>query len=393
MAQMTLAINTDSTVFVSNTYYVRHLFLISFLGIVVLPETADHDRFSNDGRTDIVACEITPLSFMDSTFTIRRCIDVDEACHYFLTWPIKEGWNHSTDDEEVRQVFYPGDPDGFILGTIQDKGGQETVVGCILAIRHTNELAWIGCYIVGEEHRGKGYGTKIFNAAMDHLKKCRYIGLDAKVEKVAAYKRAGFKQTGGWTGKTFRGDMVKDVLEKLQAEDYQDVNVEDWTRTDSTQDIAHLEKQSTGYDRPDFWNRWVNMHTGVTKTGESAKDHGRHVVKVLDQDGKIAHFASIRPAVKGFLITLYAGNLHVAKALLRYLVQWVVDRSASDTWLLPKSHWMVINGNGCASNPDSLNLYEQLDFEWVSTRERMYYDAYPTGSISQLYSVASLTVG
>ncbi|SAM07509.1 hypothetical protein [Absidia glauca] len=330
---------------------------------------------------------------MDPTFSIRLCKDVDEACQYFLTWPIREGWNHSTDDEEVRQVFYPCDPSGFLLGTVKDSDGVETVVGCILALKHTDALAWIGCFIVADSHRGKGYGGKIFQRGMDHLEGCQYIGLDAKVEKVASYERVGFKRSGGWMGKTYRGDMVKDVLEKLDPEDYHDVKVMDWTDDDTADQVAQVDRRATGYYRPDFWKYWIKMHTGTSKNGDCAKDHGRHVAKVLGQDGKVAHFASIRPAVKGFLITLYAGDIHVAEALLRYLVQWVVNRSSSPGWLLPKNHWMVVNGNACASNPHSLALFENLNFEWVSTRERMYRDAYPTGNSLELFSVASLTVG
>ncbi|ORZ25227.1 hypothetical protein BCR42DRAFT_3992 [Absidia repens] len=337
---------------------------------------------------------------MDPTFTIRPCKDVDEASYYFLKWPVQEGWNHSTDDAEIRHAFYPCDPDGFMLATITNKDdGQETVVGMVLALKHTKDLAWIGCFIVAEQYRGAGYGRRIFQHAMDYLEGTRYIGLDAKLEKVKSYERVGFELTGGWTGKTYRGDIVRDVLNKLKGDNYTDVNILDWQDDggddhQALEQLALLDQQHSGYYRPEFWTHWMRLHTTAV-AGYKARDYGRYAVKVLNADGGVAHFATIRPAVKGFVITLISGDLHVAEALLRHMAQWIID-SASDssTWLLPKDHRMVINGNGCATNQACMDLYQGLGFEWVSTRERMFFKGvHPSTDPSGLYSIASLTVG
>jgi ribosomal protein S18 acetylase RimI-like enzyme len=277
------------------------------------------------------------------------------------------------------------------LGTIKDTAGQEIVVASLLALGHTDELAWIGCYIVDKAHRGKGYGIKLFQHGLDHLKGHRYIGLGAVLSVVPAYERSGFKQS--WLCKTFRGDMVKDVLAKLSPDDYQNVAVTDWTDDDSIQDLARLEQRCTGYYRPVFWKQWIRMHTGPTRTGDCARNHGRLAAKVLDQHGKLAHFASLRPAVKGFALVLYSQDPHAAEALLRYVVQSVVDGSSSAHWSLPKNHYMALDANGCGDNPASFALYEKLGFNVVTTHRRMYHDAYPTGDLSGLFSAASLTIG
>ncbi|CAO3594994.1 unnamed protein product [Absidia cylindrospora] len=330
-------------------------------------------------------------------FAIRRCTDVDEVCHYFLTWPVEEGWNHCYGAEEIRQVFYPCDPNGFFLGTLMNENGQETVVATILTLRHTDDLAWIGSFIVAKNHRGKGYGSKLFQHGMNYLKGCRCIGLESLPTVVPNYRRLGFD---GWTSKTFRGDMIKNVLEKLDAKKYEDVCIMDWTDTDNgnldqLEQLIVLEKRTTGYDRPNFWKRWIRLHSSNGANGTQAASYGRYAVTVPNSSGGIGHFALIRPVVYGFSITIFSDSIHVAKALLRYLVQRVVEAACdpSSKWLLPKDHPLDVNGNVCSLNPVSVALFQDLGFEYVSSRERMFYGTPPDADLSGLFSVATLTVG
>ncbi|KAI8089798.1 uncharacterized protein BX664DRAFT_141711 [Halteromyces radiatus] len=330
---------------------------------------------------------------MDPSFRIRPCTDVEEACHYFLKWPVREGWNHSPDDQEIRQAFYPSDPNGFLVGTVRDKEtGKETVVCTVIAMRHNDDVAFLGCFIVDNAHRGKGYGTVLFKHALKRLETCRFVGLESMYPMVPRYQKIGFDI--GWTSTTLRGDMIENVLNKISKVDGQDISIVDLTeraKIDSSlgQQLAAVENKYTGMDRPVFWKNWLTLHTS-----KDAAQHGRHAVAVLDADGNVAHIGFIRPAVLGFVTTLFCSDAHIASTLLRHLVQWVIDSTSSPSWALPKNHDLTVDANACSANPTALALYEDLGFKVASGRKRMWLSGLsPKSDHSGIYGVGSLTVG
>jgi GNAT superfamily N-acetyltransferase len=101
-----------------------------------------------------------------------------------VEWAAAEGWNPGRGDANA---FYAADPDGFLMGFLEDEP-----VACISAVTYGSSFGFIGFYIVAPEHRGKGYGLQIWNAAMDRLRK-RTIGLDGVVEQKKNYQKSGFE--------------------------------------------------------------------------------------------------------------------------------------------------------------------------------------------------------
>jgi ribosomal protein S18 acetylase RimI-like enzyme len=94
-----------------------------------------------------------------------------------------EGWNPGLHDADS---FYATDPNGFFAGLL---GGQP--IATISAVKYSPDFAFIGLYIVKPGYRGKGYGLRLWNAALDYLEGCN-IGLDGVVERQEAYKKSGF---------------------------------------------------------------------------------------------------------------------------------------------------------------------------------------------------------
>lgn len=60
------------------------------------------------------------------------------------------------------------------------------------ALKYVSDHGFIGLFIVKPEHRKKGYGSKIFNHAMEYLGN-RNIGLDGVLKQVHYYEKNGFK--------------------------------------------------------------------------------------------------------------------------------------------------------------------------------------------------------
>lgn len=94
-----------------------------------------------------------------------------------------EGWNPGLHDASA---FYAADPDGFLIGTLDD-----TPVGCISAVNYGNVFGFIGFYIVVPQHRGKGYGMRLWQAAMARLQGVT-VGLDGVLAQQENYQKSGF---------------------------------------------------------------------------------------------------------------------------------------------------------------------------------------------------------
>lgn len=118
---------------------------------------------------------------MNSTLTIRPM--TAEEMDLAVDLAAAEGWNPGLHDAEP---FRATDPEGFLIGLLNDEP-----VGCISAVSYGGTFGFMGFYIVLPEHRGKGYGMKLWERAIDHLNG-HLIGGDGVFERLDDYRRSGF---------------------------------------------------------------------------------------------------------------------------------------------------------------------------------------------------------
>ncbi len=98
-------------------------------------------------------------------------------------WSLEEGWNIGRYDHDA---FYATDPAGFFIGELNGEP-----IGSVSGVAYGESYGFVGIYILRPEYRGKGYGIRIFNAAMEHLAG-RCIGLDGVIAQQDNYRRSGF---------------------------------------------------------------------------------------------------------------------------------------------------------------------------------------------------------
>lgn len=103
---------------------------------------------------------------------------------FFLSLSQKEGWNPGIND---RLPFYKTDPHGFFIGRLDGKR-----VGCISAVAYDATFGFMGFYIILPEYRGKGFGLKLWNHAIEYLGN-RCIGLDGVIAQQDNYRKSLFK--------------------------------------------------------------------------------------------------------------------------------------------------------------------------------------------------------
>ena len=99
-------------------------------------------------------------------------------------WAAAEGWNPGLDEAAC---FFGADPNGFFLGMLDGEP-----VACISGVAYDETFGFLGFYIVKPEHRGQGYGLRIWQHCMDYLGG-RNVGLDGVVEQQSNYRKSGFR--------------------------------------------------------------------------------------------------------------------------------------------------------------------------------------------------------
>jgi len=97
------------------------------------------------------------------------------------------GWNQTAADWER---FLIASPEGCFVAELE---GQ--VCGTVTTITYENRFAWVGMVLVDPQHRGKGIGTRLLHAAIEHLdgRKLSTIKLDATPQGKPLYEKLGFE--------------------------------------------------------------------------------------------------------------------------------------------------------------------------------------------------------
>ena len=98
-------------------------------------------------------------------------------------WAAAEGWNPGLGDAAC---FATVDPAGFLIGDLA--GRPAATISCV---NYDQRFAFLGFYIVPADLRGRGYGLRIWQAAMAHAG-ARTVGLDGVVAQQENYKKSGF---------------------------------------------------------------------------------------------------------------------------------------------------------------------------------------------------------
>jgi GNAT superfamily N-acetyltransferase len=98
-------------------------------------------------------------------------------------WAAAEGWNPGLADAAC---FATVDAQGFLIGELD--GAAAATISCV---NYDARFSFLGFYIVRPDLRGRGFGLRIWNAAMAHAG-ARTVGLDGVVAQQANYKKSGF---------------------------------------------------------------------------------------------------------------------------------------------------------------------------------------------------------
>lgn len=99
-------------------------------------------------------------------------------------WAADEGWDPGESDGAC---FFTQDPEGFFLGRFDGEP-----VSAISVVNYGADYAFLGCYLVRPDVRGRGYGLTTWKTALAHAGG-RTVGLDGVVAQQGNYRQSGFE--------------------------------------------------------------------------------------------------------------------------------------------------------------------------------------------------------
>jgi GNAT superfamily N-acetyltransferase len=259
-----------------------------------------------------------------------------------------EGWNPGLHDAEC---FYRTDPEGFIIGILDKRP-----VACISAVSYQKQFGFIGFFVVMPEMRGKGYGLRLWQAAMDRLTG-QNIGLDGVPAQVTNYMKSGFNlayRNSRFEG--FSSGLPSPACPMIAA-----------IKEIPLGKVLQYDRQCFPAERPAFIGSWLNQ--------PSSSAFG------YLENNQLRGYGVIRRCRKGYKIgPLFADNANIAEKLYLSLVSGT--EKGSPVYLdIPEI------------NPAAVKLAAQYKMKEVFATARMYSKGQPDIALEKVFGVTTFELG
>lgn len=289
------------------------------------------------------------MNVVEETLDYEIRVATLEEVQLAASWAAAEGWNPGHCDA---RLFYETDPTGFYVGLLAGKP-----IASISIVKYGTSFAFLGLYIVRAEHRGKGYGLRLWQAAMESVGS-RAVGLDGVVAQQANYVKSGFAYR--YANSRYEGQSVK-----------VDSNVSDLVCLHSEVPFEQVRVYDTdvfGTERSTFLQGWVNQPDSFAfvKLGESKEVTG---------------YGLIRPCVKGFKIgPLFADTPVIAEELFKAL---------SDS--VPEGSFLYLDTPSV--NLAAVELAQRHGMSICFETARMYAGVAPNCLVQRIFGVTTFELG
>lgn len=263
-----------------------------------------------------------------------------------IEWAAAEGWNPGLADAAC---FSSVDPHGFLIGELD--GAPAATISCV---NYDARFSFLGFYIVRPDLRGKGFGMRIWQAAMAHAGP-RVIGLDGVVAQQDNYKKSGFALA--YANIRYGGTVAAPASARDDVVALGDVPFAALAADDATVFPAR---------RSSFLRAWIGAPG--------------HVGCALVRNGKLAGWGVIRPCRNGRKIgPLAADDRAAAEAVL--------------SALLARAGGGEIFLDVPGVNREAIALAEGLGLAPVFETARMYTGAIAPLRLERMFGVTSFELG
>ena len=261
-------------------------------------------------------------------------------------WAAAEGWNPGRHDAAL---FFAADPQGFLAGFLD---GQ--LIATISAVRYGQRCGFIGFYIVKPEFRGRGFGWKLWQVAMERLAGYN-VGLDGVLAQQDNYRKSGFQLA--YRNIRYQVQFAARISIDSKFVDLASLPFET---------ILAYDSRCFFTPRPEFLRPWI------------AQPAGRALACV--SDGQLQGYGVIRQCRSGCKVgPLFADSPEIADQLFMTLTAYAENQPIFLDVPEP--------------NSAAVALAEQYKMQPVFQTARMYTGPAPALDLDKIFGVTSFELG
>jgi len=294
---------------------------------------------------------------MESKWRIRQAEEPE--VELYLKWADREGWVMRP---EITRGFYKEFPYGWFIcelisdssktsrdqkPTISNERTSNKAIGVLHCVKYRSNVGFIGFFVVDPEHRGQGFGQKMFQYVVeDYLfaengggPEAKAVGLFAMKDAVPFYMRHGFQkeeETVRFLGKVRKESLVMGSkldgslntqvtgkVEIIRINNQYDVHYLNYfIRIESDlEEVVLMDEKYNLTFRPGLWRNWIE---GERKSLEK-KDNSCSSVLYRDVNGRLAGMGMLGGVTRQGLYLLrlgpvYAESFEIFKAVVTQLL-------------------------------------------------------------------------
>jgi len=269
-----------------------------------------------------------------------------------IDWAAAEGWNPGLHDGAL---FYSTDPHGFFIGVLDGEP-----IATLAGVAYDGSYGFLGLYIVKPEHRGKGYGLRLWQEATAYLGE-RNVGLDGVLEQQANYEGSGF--TLAYRNVRYQGRRPDGVSERGAETSGEVVPITDVP----FDELVRYDAACFPVARPAFLGRWT------TQPESSAL--------ALLRGGALTGFGVVRQCREGYKVgPLFADDAQSADALFLALASGI-EGDAPLYLDVPQPH------------AEAVRLAERYGMQPSFETVRMYSRGEPAMALDRIFGVTTFELG
>lgn len=265
-------------------------------------------------------------------------------------WAVEEGWNPGRHDIDIAAAT---DPEAFVA--LRHAG---EFVGGGTIYSHGGAFGFMGLFIVRPDHRGRGWGGRLWHARrdmlLDRLRPGAAIGMDGVITMAPFYGRGGFVEA------------YRDIRFDGIAHGDPDADIVEVGPSDDALRSAVLALDAFEVDRRVFLTAWI-------------EPIDVHTVAAID-DGRVTGFGVLRPCATGFRFGPVIAD-----------TQAVARRIVSD--LMHRVEGAPVQLDVPACNPHALALAAEWQMTSAFECARMYHGRRPEVDMARVFGVASFEFG
>ena len=310
---------------------------------------------------------LIPRRNASESFVVRRLKSQEEVRQIIIERADSRIWGPGALDHVS---FFAADETGFFVGELDGEP-----ISCMSVVKHAENFAFIGNYMVDEPHQSGGYGFLTWKVAMASINQDYNMAADATEDIVPLFQRIGLQPK--WWVQCIDLVASQAAFALSQIPSSPDVTIQPASEVDFN-DLLEYDTDVHVFPRQSFLEKWISAPNC-------------HALVAVSNDGRVVGYAIVRMTLKkgdGWRIgPLFAKTAGVA----RNLYQEICNKVAAED---PQGLITADIPYGDLVNPDALNIVKEMSAILTFKCARYYMKGIPSSMpLQKLFAITSLSIG